>query len=116
MKIGTELTVSCSHQLKLPYKSKCTGLHGHNYKIQIELERDELNEEGMLLDFTEIKKLIDKKYDHKNLNEIPPFNELNPTAERMALVISNDLGKVFDGKIKVRVYETEKGWAEIESK
>ena len=70
------LEISACHQLYLDYESKCENLHGHNWSRSMELDSN-----GMVCDFTEIKRLIHGRLDHHNLNEILDFN---PTAENMA--------------------------------
>lgn len=73
--------ISSSHKLTLSYKSKCENLHGHNWKITIMCKAETLDENGMVVDFSVVKRHIQEKLDHKNLNDILPFN---PTAENMA--------------------------------
>ena len=80
-KIKKRLEVSASHKLILDYKSKCENLHGHNWIITVFCKSETLNQNGMVEDFTEIKKQINNKLDHKNLNEVLDFN---PTAENIA--------------------------------
>ncbi len=79
--VSKRIEVSGSHQLKLPYRSKCENLHGHNWIITIYCKAKELNSDGMVCDFSLIKQAIHDKLDHKNLNEVLPFN---PTAENIA--------------------------------
>lgn len=98
--VHKRLEVSASHQLKLSYPSKCENLHGHNWIIDIYLKGEELNQDGMLMDFTHIKREIQDKLDHKNLNDVLPFN---PTAENMAKWIHDQL----DGCFRVDVQESE---------
>ena len=64
------LEISASHHLNLSYESKCSSLHGHNWIISIFCRAETLNQDGMVTDFSLIKKLIHEKLDHKNLNEI----------------------------------------------
>lgn len=73
--------ISASHYLELNYASKCSRLHGHNWRITVFCKARELNENGMVCDFSEIKRLIHDRLDHQNLNELLPFN---PTAENIA--------------------------------
>ena len=71
------------------YNGKCENLHGHNYKVYAHVKGNQLNEGGMLLDFTFLKKSLRKvcaSMDHTNLNENPFFKQ-NPSAERIALYI-----------------------------
>lgn len=75
------LEISSCHQLYLDYESKCEQLHGHNWKINVYCRSKELDSNGMVCDFSEIKRLIHGKIDHRNLNEILDFN---PTAENLA--------------------------------
>lgn len=75
------MEISAAHRLNLSYKSKCQNLHGHNWHVTIYCKAEELNQDGMVCDFTHIKKAIHEKLDHQYLNDILPFN---PTAENMA--------------------------------
>ncbi len=75
------LEISSCHQLYLDYESKCENLHGHNWIIKVYCKAKELDSNGLVCDFTLIKKLIHNHIDHKNLNEVLKFN---PTAENIA--------------------------------
>ena len=73
------------------YNGKCENLHGHNYKVYAHVKGPELNEGGMLMDFSQLKgalRLVCKQLDHTNLNDLPVFNQ-NPSAERIAMYIYN---------------------------
>ncbi len=80
-KLQKTIEISASHFLDLDYVSKCSELHGHNWIITIYCKSDKLNNNGMIQDFSDIKKRINDKLDHKNLNEVLSFN---PTAENIA--------------------------------
>ncbi len=84
------LEIAGAHQLNLNYESKCRNLHGHNWIVKIYCKSEELNENGMVYDFTHLKKLIMDKLDHQNLNEVVDFN---PTAENMAKWICGQVGE-----------------------
>lgn len=73
--------ISAAHRLELSYESKCTTLHGHNWIVTVECRARELNPDGMVVDFTHIKRNILDLLDHKVLNDVLPFN---PTAENLA--------------------------------
>lgn len=75
------MEIAGSHRLKLSYESKCQNLHGHNWIVTVYCKAKELNEDGMVCDFAEIKRLIHGALDHQNLNDVLPFN---PTAENIA--------------------------------
>lgn len=82
------LEISAAHRLELNYESKCSNLHGHNWIVTVYLKSETLNENGMIMDFTEIKKRISDKLDHKVINDEVEFN---PTAENMARFIVEEL-------------------------
>lgn len=94
-KITKKLEVAGAHKLELPYESKCSNLHGHNWIITVELQSDKLTEYGMVMDFTHIKKLIHEPLDHSYINDVIPG--INPTAENIAKWIADTLTGEFDG-------------------
>lgn len=79
--IQKKLEISASHRLVLDYESKCSQLHGHNWVITIYCKSETLNQNGMVVDFTDVKRKIKGCLDHQNLNDVLPFN---PTAENIA--------------------------------
>ena len=79
--IEKKIEVSASHRLVLDYESKCSQLHGHNWMITIFCRSRQLNSNGMVVDFTEVKRKIKGRLDHQCLNDVLPFN---PTAENIA--------------------------------
>ena len=94
------LEISASHKLVLPYRSKCASLHGHNWIITVHCRSKELNADGMVIDFSHIKRVVKDQLDHRNLNKVLPFN---PTAENIARWICNQLPTCY----KVEVQESE---------
>lgn len=94
------MEVSASHSLNLSYPSKCENLHGHNWIITVWCRSHELNEDGMVVDFTHIKQAVTDRLEHKNLNDVLPFN---PTAENIARWICEQISSCF----KVEVQESE---------
>lgn len=103
-KVEKTFEISASHSLKLSYGSKCENLHGHNWIITVCCCAKELNEDGMIVDFSHIKKTIQDEIDHKNLNEILLFNT---TAENMAKWIYEKIPHCY----KVYVQESENNTA-----
>ena len=75
------LEISAAHRLELSYESKCSTLHGHNWIITVECRSRELNADGMVVDFTKVKRDIMETLDHKVITDVLPFN---PTAENIA--------------------------------
>ena len=105
--IRKRLEISASHSLKLSYASKCENLHGHNWVIVIWCKSKQLNEDGMIVDFAHIKESVQSKLDHKNLNDVLPFNT---TAENMAKWICDQIPSC----VKVMVQESENNIATYE--
>ena len=105
--VEKRLEISASHKLNLSYESKCENLHGHNWIINIYCKSEELNKDGMVIDFTHIKKLVKEKLDHQNLNDIFDFN---PSAENIAHWIVKNVPKCYKAKVQesegnVAIYE-----------
>lgn len=83
---------SAAHSLR-DYPGDCANLHGHNWHLEITVGGT-LNESGMVMDFRELKrqvKAITDTLDHKYINEVPPFDTINPTAENLAKYIFDEL-------------------------
>lgn len=107
--IEKHLEIAGSHKLNLDYESKCKILHGHNWNIVIFCKSKHLNKNGMVEDFTLIKKKISDKLDHQNLNEI--FN-FNPTAENIAHWICEQIQSCYKVSVQesngnIAIYEKE---------
>lgn len=106
--VRKELEISATHKLTLDYESKCKEIHGHNWNVVIYLKSDTLDNNGMVMDFTIIKKKIMDRLDHKNLNEVFDFN---PTAENIAKWICDELGtkcyrvEVEESRDNLAIYE-----------
>jgi len=107
-----ERNFSSAHQLR-GYKGKCENLHGHNYRVEIYARGCELDNIGLLVDFVELKAAADElvQYlDHRNINDLAPFDKLQPSAENLAKYILERVAeRVDDGRVeiyKVRCFET----------
>lgn len=79
--VSKRMEIAGSHHLNLSYESKCSNLHGHNWIVTVCCKSEELNKDGMVIDFKHVKDKIHGLLDHQNLNEIFDFN---PTAENIA--------------------------------
>lgn len=112
MKIVTDF--AAAHLLR-GYPGPCSRLHGHNWKVEVEVTATRLDEIGMGMDFRDIKaatKAVIDQMDHRHLNELPPFDEINPTAENIAAYIYQQLAtKLNDERVSVHaitLWETER--------
>lgn len=103
--VSKRMEIAGAHRLQLDYGSKCSNLHGHNWIVMVHCKSKKLNRNGMVVDFKHIKNMIQDRFDHKVLNEVTPFNEINPTAENMAYFIYSMLAEY--GCYKVEVQESE---------
>ncbi|MCU0664259.1 MAG: 6-carboxytetrahydropterin synthase QueD [Myxococcota bacterium] len=102
--IVRERVFSASHQLR-GYKGKCERLHGHNWRVRVYLEAEDLDECGMVLDFHDLDRLMAMAidpFDHRHLNEVAPFDTVNPSAENLARVIAERVASQLS-RAKVRV-------------
>lgn len=110
-------TFSGAHLLR-NYQGKCENLHGHNWVVYLYARGEVLQENGMLLDFKSLKACLNRVLDlldHKNLNDVPPFDAINPSCEHLAKFIFDkaqeflDLSENPQAVIhKVEVWETER--------
>ena len=105
--VSKKFEISASHHLVVDYDSKCTRPHGHNWQIEVFCKAEELNEAGMVTDFSVIKSSIVDVIDHKDLNETLPFN---PTSENLARWICDRIPNCY----KVTVCETSNNTATYE--
>jgi len=119
--VTTITSFSGAHNLR-DYKGKCENLHGHNWKIEATVCGENLDKTGMLLDFTELKKIVGgllEGFDHQYLNKVKPFDKLNPTSEIMAKYIHDELKgrllcehpKLELSGIKITVWESDRQYA-----
>ena len=93
--LSIETGFASAHQLR-GYKGKCEKLHGHNWKVQISVIAERLNEIDVAIDFHELKKIANEvvsPLDHAFLNDIFPFTEKNPSSENVAKWIYESMKK-----------------------
>ena len=103
--VTIEHTFAAGHALR-NYHGKCENVHGHNYRCQVTVEGDALNETGLLVDFVELKKAVRaviERMDHQWLNDFPPFDVLNPSAENMAKYIYDEVLREISLQPPVRI-------------
>ncbi|HUX82180.1 MAG TPA: 6-carboxytetrahydropterin synthase QueD [Halothiobacillus sp.] len=91
--LSVEVEFAAAHHLR-DYEGNCARLHGHNWKVIVEMTGARLNAVGMVVDFKTMKKAARaaaEQLDHRYLNEIPPFDTINPTAEHIAVWFFDEL-------------------------
>ena len=113
--VSVEATFAAAHNLR-GYHGKCEHLHGHNYKVLVVASGPELDETGLLYDFSDLKqalRAVVHELDHKYLNELAPFDKINPSAENIARYIHDETLRQMApatsgaGLSRVTVWETE---------
>jgi 6-pyruvoyltetrahydropterin/6-carboxytetrahydropterin synthase len=108
-----ESDFSGAHYLR-DYHGKCENIHGHNWKVRVCVTANELDKSGMVIDFVELKKVLEDEinhFDHQDINKVAPFDKINPTSENLAKhffdQISNRINNERVRVSKVMVWETE---------
>jgi 6-pyruvoyltetrahydropterin/6-carboxytetrahydropterin synthase len=114
--VTVERGFSSGHFLR-NYKGKCENPHGHNYKVRITLRGDTLDKAGLLLDFRDLKQVmrpVIDRLDHQMLNDLEPFDTINPSAENLAKYFYDEtnrqLAEMTAGRVRVKdctIYETD---------
>ena len=114
--VTVEKSFAAGHYLR-NYKGKCEKPHGHNYKVRVTLHGRDLDKAGLLLDFKDVKNIVGnliERLDHQMINDLEPFQTLNPSAENLARYFyqqaGTQLGLLTDGRVQVKevtVWETE---------
>jgi 6-pyruvoyltetrahydropterin/6-carboxytetrahydropterin synthase len=119
-RVSKQLWFCAAHQVRLS-ETECEALHGHNYRVLVHAEARELDRTSYVIDFARLKRAAleaCERFDHQNINEVPPFVERNPTAEELARYLCEELGqRLDDGRVrisKVEVFETDNNRAEYQ--
>ena len=112
LKILTDF--ASAHTLR-DYPGACARMHGHNWKVEVEVAAGELDAMGMGVDFRVIKQAardIAERLDHRYLNDLEPFTRVNPTAENIAAYFHQELSaQLNNDRIRVHavtLWETER--------
>ncbi len=120
-RLSIQTNISAAHLIR-GYKGPCARLHGHNWKLKVDVTASVLNEIGMAIDFKDLKEITWKiagRYDHQNFNEIAPFDKINPTAENVAKYFFEEIDRLLPEGIKmakISLWETEKYLVEYSEK
>ena len=95
---------AAAHQLKM-VGEKCENLHGHNWKLEVRVRGEQLNEAGVVLDFGELKMhlaAVIGRLDHQFLNELEPFIDSNPSSENISRYVAETLqAAIGDDRVRV---------------
>jgi 6-pyruvoyltetrahydropterin/6-carboxytetrahydropterin synthase len=115
--VSIDYSFAAGHALR-DYKGKCENIHGHNYKVRVTVEGENLDSTGLLVDFVDLRqavKTIVNRLDHQFLNDLSPFDRVNPSAENIARYFSQELeSKVQQNGARlhsVTVWETDNSFA-----
>ena len=114
--ISIERHFDAAHYLR-EYDGKCENLHGHRYVVIAKVKATKLNNIGLAFDFTILKKNLDEvlsAFDHHCLNDVEPFDKINPSAENIASTIFDRLKPSLANEPAaldaIEVYESPDSW------
>lgn len=88
----------------------CQNLHGHNYRVRVHVSARELDALGMVIDFADLKAVVAEvagRFDHRVVNEVPPFDEVNTTAELLARHVYRETARRLAGDARIEVERVE---------
>jgi len=115
--VTVKYSFSAAHRIR-EYEGNCERMHGHNWEVQVTAAAEDVDDSGMVMDFRDLRKALRQAtaaLDHSVLNDVKPFDQVNPTAESIARYIYT---KVCDQHrpagvsiLQVMVAESEKCWA-----
>jgi len=95
-----ETHFAAAHSLR-NYPGDCARLHGHNWRVELCVECRELDETGLAVDYRVLKHELKEaiaKWDHYNLNDIAPFDTINPSSENVARILYEDMARRLDNE------------------
>jgi 6-pyruvoyltetrahydropterin/6-carboxytetrahydropterin synthase len=119
--LRVEHSFPAGHALR-NYTGKCANMHGHNYRVQVAVRGPRLNEIGLLMDFSDLRRAIRaaaETLDHQFLNDLPAFADRNPSAENVAVYFYEELSRLLEVPLReadaaiheIVVQETDTAWA-----
>jgi len=116
--VSVEQTFAAGHALR-NYKGACENVHGHNFRVQVTLAGEQLDQTGMLVDFLDVKgsmRNVIARLDHQFLNEIKPFDVRNPSAENIAEYFYEEMSEgLAANPVPVRITEVKVWETDIQS-
>src|SRR5205814_1131371 len=105
--VSVEQTFAAGHALR-NYHGKCENVHGHNYRVRITVKGEKLNSIGLLVDFIELKRVMGQVIDyldHRFINDLPPFDVVNPSAENLAKYFHEQVSGGLQNDVPVTISE-----------
>ena len=105
--VSVEGHFDAAHYLR-DYGGKCENVHGHRFKVVVSLKATKLNKIGLAYDFVELKRHLSEvitRFDHTSLNDVPPFDKINPSSENIAVTIYDQLKGCFSGGVSLSSVE-----------
>ena len=114
--ISVEQHFDAAHFLR-GYRGKCEALHGHRFQVVAQVKSSQVDDVGMAYDFTELKQHLGdiiSRFDHTCLNDVPPFDKINPSSENIATTIYDELKAQLTGApvsiSSIEVWESPQTW------
>ena len=107
--VTVEQTFAAGHALR-NYRGKCENVHGHNYRVRVTVQGNQLDATGLLVDFLEVNRLISgtvEYLDHRFINDLPPFDQLNPSAENIAKYFYEKVSGGLNTEVAARVSQVQ---------
>jgi 6-pyruvoyltetrahydropterin/6-carboxytetrahydropterin synthase len=98
--IFKDFTFAAAHSIR-GHTRGCENLHGHNYRVRVHLRAERLDGLGMVLDFADLKEMMQEilgPFDHRVINDIPPFDERNTTAELFSEYVFQEVARRLDAR------------------
>lgn len=112
-----DFTFAAAHTIR-GHTGGCENLHGHNYRVRVHVSANSLDELGMVIDFADLKRVVGEvvgPFDHRLINDIPPFDQRNTTAELLAEYVCREVaGRLDDPRLaveRVEVWENDSSCA-----
>jgi 6-pyruvoyltetrahydropterin/6-carboxytetrahydropterin synthase len=109
--IFKDYQIAAAHLIR-GHRGECRHLHGHNYRVRVHVAARQLDELGMVVDFADLKRITGEvldPFDHRVINDVPPFDEINTTAELISRHVCEEvdrrLAAAEGGRVWVRKVE-----------
>jgi 6-pyruvoyltetrahydropterin/6-carboxytetrahydropterin synthase len=119
--VCSEVRFAAAHFIR-GHRGGCQNLHGHNYRVRVCVRSDQLDALGMVMDFVELKRVtrqVVERFDHQLINDVPPFDVDNTTAELLAAHVFREIAALLDepgpSLARVEVWENESSCAVFEA-